>query len=313
MVWLEEPDEQKAQQWQSRIAQKRLDLSASVEAALGDSSLPPEEEEWVEEATNAKNTVSITKGVPLISPRLSLQSKSMPTVQPQPTEEPLAPSMVADKEQAARSTRTVESGNIIARVAHRISSSLSSFERTKHNDGATANFPPPPLSSTGYSEHQQARSGKIPVARLVEAANHTTGKPGWTKRTTKVRLQVVPKLDTMQKENISPLCDKATHPHLPAVQETEGRIETPPLTSIVTDRAAFCGSGKFEIGQTDSAIAHTHITMKSVVVVMLASDPGPVVVQYVSLQPTIGFTVHLSAPTRNATSFNYAIISDEQA
>ena len=153
----------------------------------------------------------------------------------------------------------------------------------------------------------------MPVAHLVEAANHTTGKQGLTRRTTKVRLQVVPKLDTMRKENISPLCDKATNPHLPTVQETEGRIETPPLTSTVTDRAAFCGSGKFEIGQTDSAIAHTHITMTSVVVVMLASDPGPVVVQYVSLQPTIGFTVHLSAPTRNATTFNYAIISDEPA
>src|SRR5450755_4094473 len=105
MVWLEEPEEQKAQQWQSRIAQQRLDLSASVEAALVDSSMPPEEVAWVEEATNATNTASISKGVPLISPRLSLQSRPMPTVQPQPIAEPLALSMAVDREQAARPTR----------------------------------------------------------------------------------------------------------------------------------------------------------------------------------------------------------------
>src|SRR5581483_7199893 len=88
-----------------------------------------------------------------------------------------------------------------------------------------------------------------------------------------------------------------TNPIIPTVQETEGRIETLTPTSTVTARAAFCGSGKFEIGQSDIAIAHTSITMTSVVLVMLASDPGPVVVQYVSLQPTIGFTVHLIAPS----------------
>ncbi len=307
MVFFEEPDEQKAQQWQSRIAQQRLDLSASVEAALGDSSLLPEEEEWVEEA---KNTTSVSQDAPLIPPRLSLQSKPMPMVRSQPTAEPVTPSMVAERERAARATRTVESGNMIARVAHRISSSLSSLERVPHNDGATTNFP---FSPTSYSEHPVGRSGKVPVARPSEVAHHTTGKQGWTKRTTKVRLQVVPKPDTTQKEDISSFCDKATNPTLPTVQETEGRIETPTLTSTVTDRAAFCGSGKFEIGQSAIAVAYTSITMASVVVVMLASDPGPVVVQYISLQPTIGFTVHLSAPTKNVTAFNYAIMSSESA
>lgn len=302
MLWFEEPDEQKAQQWQSRIAQQRLDLSASVEAALDDSSLPPEEEEWVEEA---KNTVSVSQDAPLIPPRLSLQSKSMPTVRPQPTAEPVTPSMVADKEREARATRTVESGNIIARVAHRISSSLSSLERAPHNDAATTSFP---LSPTGYSERPTGRTGKVPAAHPAEVAHHTTGKQGWTKRTTKVHLQVVPKPDTTRKEDIPSFCDKATNPTVATVQETEGRIETPSPTSTITDHAAFCGSGKFEIGQSAIAIAHTPITMTSVVVVMLASDPGPVVVQYVSLQPTIGFTVHLSAPTKNATSFNYTIM-----
>jgi len=310
MLWFEEPDEQKAQQWQSRIAQKRLDLSASVEAALGDSSLSPEEEEWVEEATN---TASASQGAPLIPPRLSLQSKPMPAVRPQPTVEPMTPPMVADREREAQAMRTVESGNIIARVAHRISSSLSSLERGSHNDGATTSFP---LSPTGYSERPMGRAGKVPVARPAEVAHHTTGKQGWTKRTTKVRLQVVPRPDTTHQEDNSSFCDKATNPTVRTVQETEGRIETLTPISTVTVRTALAvlsGSGKFESGQSDIAIAHAHITTTSVVVVMLASDPGPVVVQYVSLQPTFGFTVHLSAPTKNATTFNYVIMQGEAA
>ncbi len=316
MVWFEgheEPDEQMAQQWQDRIAQQRLDLSASVEDALGDSSLPPEVIEWVEETTNAANTANaaaISKRVPLISPLLTLQSRPMPAVKPQSVAGLLSPPMVADREQAARPTRTVESGNIIARVAHRISASFTSFERIPRNDGATTSSSLP-LAPPAMSEHQQGRTGKVPVARLVEAAHHTPGKQGWTKRTTKVRLQVVPKLDTMQKETISPFWDKETNPHVPTVQVTEGRIETAALTATVANRAALCGSAIFEIGQTEIAISHTSITTASVVLVMLASDPGPVVVQYVSLQPKIGFTVHLSAPTRHATIFTYVIISAE--
>jgi hypothetical protein len=44
---------------------------------------------------------------------------------------------------------------------------------------------------------------------------------------------------------------------------------------------------------------------------MLSSDPGPVVVQYVSLQPGTGFTIHLSAPTKMKTTFNYAVFQGE--
>ncbi|MFL5659242.1 MAG: hypothetical protein ACJ8CB_34290, partial [Ktedonobacteraceae bacterium] len=68
------------------------------------------------------------------------------------------------------------------------------------------------------------------------------------------------------------------------------------------------GSGTFESAQSEVAVANVHVTPSSVVVVMLAGDPGPVVVQYVSLQPKTGFTVHLSAPTKNRTPFNYRIL-----
>ena len=64
----------------------------------------------------------------------------------------------------------------------------------------------------------------------------------------------------------------------------------------------------FESGQCEVAVADVNVAVSSVVVVMLAGDPGPVVVQYVSLQPRTGFTVHLSAPAKNKTPFNYRII-----
>ena len=171
----------------------------------------------------------------------------MPTVRPQPTAEPVTPSMGADREQRERRERW--KAEILLLVLP--TASLHRCPRSNdapHNDGATTNFP---LSPTGYSEHPTGRTGKVPVAHPAEVAHHTTGKQGWTKRTTKVRLQVVPKPDTTRKEDIPSFCDKATNPTIPTVQETEGRVETPSPTSTVTDRAAFCGSGKFEIGQSD--------------------------------------------------------------
>ena len=302
MAWFEESDEQKAQQWQSRVAQKRLDLSASVEEALGDSS-SLEDGEWSDEDENP-GQVSSSQGTALIPPRLSLQSKPLPIVRSQTAVEPITPT-----------GRTVESGNIIARVAHRISTRLSAFERMPRNDSAMA---VPPMVPSGYKvrkEHPQMKTGTIPAARPVEVAEQSGEQRNGVKRTTKVRLQVVPKTDPASgvKDNVSPLCNVATNPTLPAINQTGGRIETPPSPPQTPSpsyeyRQSKSGSGTFEAGQSDVAVAHTDISPASVVVVMLPGDPGPVVVQYISLRPTIGFTVHLSAPTKNVTPFNYTVL-----
>jgi len=58
-------------------------------------------------------------------------------------------------------------------------------------------------------------------------------------------------------------------------------------------------------------VANPHITASSVVLVSLTSNPGPVVVQYVSLQPYNGFTVHLTAPTTMRATFNYIVLLGE--
>jgi hypothetical protein len=71
------------------------------------------------------------------------------------------------------------------------------------------------------------------------------------------------------------------------------------------------GTGVFEYGQMDVIVTNPAITAASVVTVTLTSNPGPVVVQYVSLQPRVGFTVHLTAPTMTRTTFNYIILEGE--
>jgi hypothetical protein len=68
------------------------------------------------------------------------------------------------------------------------------------------------------------------------------------------------------------------------------------------------GTGAFESAQRDITVLNPHVSATSVVLVTLTSDPGPVVVHFVSLQPQVGFTVHLTAPATRKTSFNYVIL-----
>ena len=88
---------------------------------------------------------------------------------------------------------------------------------------------------------------------------------------------------------------------LPALEKVARRREEP--SSV---RRA--GSGMFECGQRDITISNPSVTVSSVVLVMLTANPGPVVVQYVSLQPRTGFTVHLTDPTTIGVPFNYVVL-----
>ena len=86
------------------------------------------------------------------------------------------------------------------------------------------------------------------------------------------------------------------------------RLETSPVKAIESaPRALLCGSGVIEAGQENATVQNTRISAQSVVTVMLASNPGPVVVHYISLQPRAGFTLHMSAPVSSATPFTYAV------
>ncbi|GCE13172.1 hypothetical protein [Tengunoibacter tsumagoiensis] len=72
------------------------------------------------------------------------------------------------------------------------------------------------------------------------------------------------------------------------------------------------GSGVFESGQGESIILNPVITPSSVVLVTLTANPGPVVVQYISLQPKVGFTIHLTAPAAMRTPFNYVVVTHQE-
>lgn len=86
------------------------------------------------------------------------------------------------------------------------------------------------------------------------------------------------------------------------------RLETSPVKAIESaPRALLCGSGVIEAGQENATVQNTRISAQSVVTVMLAGNPGPVVVHYISLQPRAGFTLHMSAPVSSATPFTYAV------
>ena len=301
MAWFEESERQKEQGWQTKIAQRRLDLSASVEETLGDSSSMAEE--WEEEDENPKQ---VSQSTALIPPRLSLQSKQLPAVKSQAAAEPKFPSLRTNE---WREGRIVESDNMIARVAHRISASLSTFERRPHNDVANSALQSEQGDYLERKERPPMKTGTIPAARPVNSTSQTGSKYGTAKRTTKVRLQVVPKTDPAPNigERVSTICDAATNPSLPTIRQTEGHIA---LSHLAYDRReSMSGLHIFEAGQSDVEVTNTNITASSVVVVMLTADPGPVVVQYVSLRPALGFTIHLSAPAKNKTPFNYAILA----
>ncbi len=126
-------------------------------------------------------------------------------------------------------------------------------------------------------------------------------------RTTKVRLQAVPKSEPLHNsvEMNIPLHEVPTSPQLSIVKNENDdvleAVDTGTLEKIT-------GSSVFESGQGEVAIVNTCITPSSVVVVTLIGDPGPVVVQFVTLRPAIGFTVHLSSSATNRTPFNYVIL-----
>ncbi|GCE02854.1 hypothetical protein KDAU_01830 [Dictyobacter aurantiacus] len=118
----------------------------------------------------------------------------------------------------------------------------------------------------------------------------------------------------------------STSVHLPTVNAKKGessngnrlseaekempRFETTGALKRAT-QGSLSGTAFFAPGQREATVANPHITAASVVLITLTSNPGPVVVQYVSLQPQMGFTVHLTAPTAMHTSFNYIVLLGE--
>ncbi len=320
MAQFDQFDEQTPRNWHSRAARERLDLSASVEATLADRSQGkqgPEEPE---------SPVLVSKGMILIPPRLSLQSKLLPAVRPGEVKETPAQASPANADITAMTG--AQHVNVLARIAQRISASLTSLgvlPSAPTHPGQPQQVEQDVLPQTGEAaiahpvvKVSPALPGqtkeKRPAPATVETPGAGQGKQRLAGRTAKVRLETAPDLPEVHipVESQPPFIvtdeqeavEITTGGKVPAVETSERQLH-------VTARPTLSGSGTFESGCSEAVVSNKHITSSSVVVVMLTGDPGPVVVQYVSLQPQAGFTVHLSAPTKTKTSFNYVILLGE--
>ncbi len=78
------------------------------------------------------------------------------------------------------------------------------------------------------------------------------------------------------------------------------------------DCMSFFGSGTFEKGQGELMVRNIHAAATGVVHVTLTSNPGPTLVQYISLHPAVGFTLHLTAPVSAKTTFNYVMFIENR-
>src|SRR5690242_6342600 len=80
MAWPEDVHEQMRRRWLARLEQERLDLSASVNATLGDMSEQGDQD--TDAVSKPNGSLEASQKKVIIPPRLSLQSRSMQVVNP---------------------------------------------------------------------------------------------------------------------------------------------------------------------------------------------------------------------------------------
>ena len=354
------------------LEEERYKLSASLANTLTDTAL--QDDDWEEEEFMGDAQGDIVRKTSLIPPRLSLQSKVLPAIQPaRPTQTPAVPAAPVDEDHKGTTTES----NVFMRLARRLTSSFAPFGVALPNEEATSSTPPTySISAPASASHTQHEPRAIPPPRerktvVVDAISSTTShslpalttpqaRPEGKRRlagTTKVRLETTP-LQVVtpkpaeareQTTNVQPPLVKevervmpatpvqqkpvsqnnpATWPTPPKIHDAarileEDRKQTSmqiPVVTMLSDTPKDAGNvpqpvfgtGRFESGQSDKMIENKHVIASSVVLVTLITNPGPVVIQYISLYPQVGFTVHLTAPTTSQTSFNYVILSDQR-
>ncbi len=329
----EERKEQNKQAWRANIEQERLDLSASVEAALMDDGV--QIQPWQDELEEQHDGQPVTSGTGIIPPRLSLQSRALPAVQPQraiTTTSHQAFSAPIEEEAEQKSA------GMLTRLARRFTSSFTAAHPVAK---PTPSQPQAPVAASertftqdmeayhpgvGYGELSVPVSYyEAPLVRVIDtisasapigdATSPQSKKQRSLKRNGKVRLETteqpaLPKAaflprvedqetgETLLSADVNDALSRDQPASVPARREA---LSAPLPTSL-------SGSGVFESEQSDVMVSNTGITSASVVLVILTTNPGPVVVQYISLQPGTGFTVHLTAPVAMRTMFNYVVL-----
>ena len=286
-----ERNEQNEQAWHAHFEQGRRDLSASVEAALMDDGVLTQQ--WLYESDE--------------------QDASQPS-------------------------------GILARLAQRFTSSfvamkpeipqqqMSPYERSFSQDREAY----PATLPANSQLPMPALQPDMPLVRVIDTVIPSDGreertdtgsqKPHALKRNAKVRLEtteqpaIAKAMPSPQREEqetgealLADVRDALSQHQIPSVPAVQREQQSTLLYSALRSAPAsfLSGSGAFESEQSDVMIVNAHITTSSVVLVTLTTNPGPVVVQYISLQPEVGFTVHLTAPVMMRTTFNYAIVLGE--
>lgn len=202
--------------------------------------------------------------------------------------------------------------------------------KEQHVSGSMLIAPRLSLQSKPLPAVHVAQSAEIVVPPAAPPSTPSTGavitpskKKRLAGRNTRVELQAVPRQEKKTGKKTTPLSQKHVQAQdlpvhnvvviEPAVQEHHS--ETPAAVHLQAaqahEREKLSGSGICPQGRAEVTVKNAHVTLASVVLVSLLSDPGPVVVKYHTLLPGYGFTIHLSAPVEKETHFNYAILLGE--
>jgi len=360
MALYEDRDTQAKQYWEARLARERLNISESVEETLADTL---SQEQWSDDEQKYVHVDHSASGTELVPPRLSLQSKVLPSVQPtgfvQSVTAEIAAQQAAAKELEER--QKLQNTNILTRFAQRFTSSLAAFGAAMQPDVPTWS---PTSKEHDENLHQERQLATItpthvmapledvqmlsaPFVDAIPATPSTVpvqpikSKQRLAGHTGKVRLQTAPapKVTPLREERdvkdwsrekreplreplivnvrlrekvqeVRPDISIATLLREEVQSKHDMRFEKDATITSIARCTSFFGASAFENGQSEVMVRNTHTTTLSVVHVTLTSNPGPTLVQYVSLHPEVGFTLHLTAPVTTKTTFNYVLLID---
>jgi hypothetical protein len=236
------------------------------------------------------------------------------------------PSLLDDEEEQPHKSQTKESLTVSQQMP--IAAMTPQPQKQSPGSGNTGSFPTTTPSSTGATpalvkpvqgqRRLAGRTGKIRLETAVLPTPQQFEKREEVQRPEKSERASVADLMAV---SVSGAGSVATSSHLPVVSklgDAGGTTSThlPALDKYKGEvgaaaRGALSGSGVVECGQQEVIMTNKYVTASSVVLVMLTKDPGPVVVQYISLQPQVGFTIHLTAPAAMKASFNYVVLLGE--
>jgi hypothetical protein len=306
-------------------------------------------QDWQDELDEPDDVPPVTGGTGIVPPRISLQSRMLPAVQPQRYGTVTTTSHQAISSPIEEEEADPRAAGMLARLARRFTSSFSAVHPAIKPEVSQAQAPflaperslvqdtetYQPLAEYGQSSYMSADYSDVPLVRVIDTIPSTTPvvdavasqpkKRRSLKRNGKVRLEtteqpaiskatLVPRVEdqetgeTLLAADVQDAVSRNQMSSLPYLNAPAAQRDTPSHVPGVTMPGFPGGSGVFESEQSDVMIVCSPITAASVVLVTLTSNPGPVVVQYISLQSGVGFTVHLTAPVTIRTTFNYVVL-----